>query len=136
MALGKKRVDYKLSEAIAPCIIYGIGAAVILFFIVALMFDSAMAWIAVIAWCVFDFVMIKQKAEIAKRFTVKPDNKFTIKDVKEYFGTPINVIQDSENSYYTFEEQAFKSGLLAIFQTIHTFTTDKNGVVIKHEMDL
>lgn len=90
-----------------------------------------------IGWFVLTGAMIKKKIDIAKKFTVKEGNKFTIEDVKKEFGTPTNVIKDGDLSYYTFEEQANSDGLFGkVFQIIHTFTADKKGVVIKHEMDL
>ena len=49
--------------------------------------------------------------------------------VKDYFGAPINIIEDKDNSYYTFHEE-----ILGMFAKTHTFTTDKAGKVIRHEV--
>lgn len=132
-----KRVDYKLSEALAMPIISIILCSALVYLLGAVIVSPEVGVLCVIGWFVLTGAMIKKKIDIAKKFTVKEGNKFTIEDVKKEFGTPTNVIKDGDLSYYTFEEQANSDGLFGkVFQTIHTFTADKKGVVIKHEMDL
>lgn len=132
-----KRVDYKLSEALALPIGSILLGCVIVYLLFAIVVAPEAGVIGVFAWLILGGIMIKKKVDIAKKFTIKEGNKFTIEDVKKEFGTPTNVIKDGDLSYYTFEEHATSSGLFGkSFQTIHTFTADKKGIVIKHEMDL
>lgn len=64
-----------------------------------------------------------------KEFGLRDNNKYSIDKVKDYFGAPVDILEDKDCSYYTFYEDV--AGMLA---RVHTFTTDKKGVVIKHEL--
>lgn len=64
-----------------------------------------------------------------KEFGIRPDNKYNIDKIKDYYGAPVDIIKDDNNSYYTFREEIF-----GMFAKTHTFTTDKSGNVIKHEV--
>lgn len=64
-----------------------------------------------------------------KDFGLRQDNKYSIDKIKEYFGAPINILEDKDCVYYTFYENT-----PLVFNKIHTFTTDKKGIVIKHEL--
>lgn len=64
-----------------------------------------------------------------KKFGVRAGNEYNINKIKDYYGAPINIIEDKDNSYYTFREEIF-----GMFAKIHTFTTDKSGIVKKHEV--
>ena len=133
----KKRVDYKLSEAIAPTILYGVGGGFLAFVLGSVIAGAETGFVVLLIWICIAFIMIKNKIEIAKKFTVKDGNKFTIEDVKKQFGTPVNVTNDGKLFYYTFQETSITGGLLgAAFNTTHIFTVDKKGVVVKHEIDL
>ena len=64
-----------------------------------------------------------------KEFGIRKDNDYSIDKIKDYFGSPVNILEDKDCSYYTFHEE-----FMGIFARTHTFTTKKKRVVIKHEL--
>lgn len=85
--------------------------------------------IGLIAFGIFGVVYAFKLRKFDKEFGIRPDNKYSIDKIKNYYGAPVNINEDKDNYYYTFREEMF-----GMFAKTHVFTTDKSGTVKKHEV--
>jgi hypothetical protein len=92
---------------------------------------NLMLWI-IICMVIFGGIGIGYACKLRKfnkELGIRNGNDYTIDKVKEYFGAPVNILEDKDCSYYTFREE-----IIGMFARTHTFTTNKKGIVIKHEL--
>lgn len=123
----------EIFSSIAGLLVFGILFGFVIHILMSVMGNQSnmSVWI-ILCMIIFGGIGIAYSFKLSKfnkEFGLRKDNKYSIDKVKDYFGAPADIIEDKDCSYYTFYEDI--AGMLS---RVHTFTTDKKGVVIKHEL--
>ena len=122
----------EIFNSMAMLIFFGAAFGFLMNIFMALRGEGNMALMVIIGMVIFGCIGAGYAFKLRKfdkEYGIRPDNKYSIDKIKEYFGAPEGIIEDKDNSYYTFREE-----IMGMFSKTHTFTTDKSGIVIKHEV--
>lgn len=127
--MARKKSKFKLVNELSIAIIGGPFMGMMGGLLLSLFIGKDGLPAGIIIGIIFSIVYSCEVIRLSKRFRINDNHKYTIKDVKDYFGTPLEIIKDEDETYYRFADK------MIFVKRGHIFTTDKAGNVIKYEVE-